>query len=369
MTDTTLRIATRKGLFCARRESDWKLTDSSFLGDNCSAVLRHPVSHAIYVALDHGHFGVKLHRSRDDGKTFEEIPVPAYPPKNENEEPWVDIMGRTIPDSLQLIWCLEAGHPDQGERLWAGTIPGGLFRSDDGGDSWQLNTSLWNDPSRRNWFGGGMDFPGIHSILVHPDKPEDITIAVSCGGIWHSKDDGESWTNIGNGLVAPYTPPEHAGDPSVQDVHRLARCRTAPDQMWLQHHAGIYRSEDAGLNWQQIEDIQPSSFGFAAVAHPTRPDTAWFVPEIKDEHRIPVDGQVLVNRTDDGGKTFTSFDGGLPGPMAYDLVFRHAFESDQSGAQLAMGSTTGSLWVSENGGEHWQTLSNHLPPIYALRFD
>ncbi|NNC99307.1 MAG: exo-alpha-sialidase [Gammaproteobacteria bacterium] len=369
MADTTLRIATRKGLFSARQSDDWRLTAPSFLGDNCSAVLRHPVSNAIYVALDHGHFGVKLHRSRDEGETFEEIPVPTYPPKDDNEEPWVDIMGRTIPDSLQLIWCLEAGHPDQGERLWAGTIPGGLFRSDDGGDSWQLSTALWNDPSRRKWFGGGMDFPGIHSILIHPDKPNDITIAVSCGGVWHSGDDGESWSNIGEGMIAPYTPPEQAEDPGIQDVHRLARCRAEPDQMWLQHHAGIYLSGDGGRHWKQIKKVQPSSFGFAAVAHPTRPDTAWFVPEIKDEHRIPVDGKVVVNRTDDGGRSFASFSEGLPGPMAYDLVFRHALETDSGGDLLAMGSTTGSLWISENGGESWRTVSNHLPPVYALRFD
>jgi len=364
-----LRIATRKGLFFTSRDSGWKLASPNFLGDNCSAVLRHPVSNAVYVALDHGHFGVKLHRSRDDGESYEEIPAPAYPPTDENAEPWVDMMGRTIPDSLQLIWSLEAGHADQVERLWAGTIPGGLFCSDDGGDSWQLVESLWNDPLRRKWFGGGMDFPGIHSILVHPDKPEEITIAVSCGGIWQSTDDGASWFSIGEGMKAPYTPPEWASDPGIQDVHRLARCRSMPDRMWLQHHAGIYRSDDAGRSWKIIEDVKPSSFGFAAVAHPQQPDTAWFVPEIKDEHRIPADGRVVVNRTDDGGNSFKSFYQGLPGPNAYDLVFRHALDVDQSGEILAMGSTTGSLWVSEDGGKSWQTVSNHLPPIYALRFD
>lgn len=369
MKTSGLRIATRKGLFFSSKKNNWKLGEPSFLGDNCSAVLRHPVSNAIYVALDHGHFGVKLHRSRNDGESFSEIATPAYPSHDDDAEPWVDMMGRTIPDSLQLIWCLESGHTDQGERIWAGTIPGGLFRSNDGGDSWQLIESLWNDSQRRKWFGGGMDFPGIHSILVHPDKPEDITIAVSCGGIWHSDDDGNSWSNIGEGMEAPYTPPDIANDPGIQDVHRLTRCRSNPDQMWLQHHAGIYRSEDAGIHWQQVENVKPSSFGFAVAVHPQNPDTAWFVPEIKDEHRIPVDGKVVVNRTDDGGKSFSSFSNGLPGPMAYDLVFRHAFEIDQSGEVLAMGSTTGSLWVSEDGGENWQTISNHLPPIYALRFE
>ncbi len=204
---------------------------------------------------------------------------------------------------------------------------------------------------------------------MHPDKPEEIIIAVSCGGIWESTDDGTSWSSIGEGMKAPYTPPEWSSDPGIQDVHRLAHCRSMPDRMWLQHHAGIYRSDDAGRSWKILENVKPSSFGFAAVAHPRQPDTAWFAPEIKDEHRIPVDGRVVVTRTDDGGNSFKSFCQGLPGPDAYDLVFRHALDVDKSGEMLAMGSTTGSLWVSEDGGKSWQTVSNHLPPIYALRFD
>lgn len=370
MAESTFRVATRKGLFTVNRKGNqWALQEPDFLGENISAIMRHPVSGAVYAALDHGHFGVKLHRSRDNGNNWEEIPVPEYPPHDENEEPWVDIMGRTIPDSLQLIWCLEPGHPSQGERLWAGTIPGGLFRSDDGGDSWQLVESLWNDPSRRKWFGGGADYPGMHSILVHPEKPQDITLAISCGGIWHSADDGATWELIGNGLVAPYTPPEQANDPVIQDVHRLARCQGDPDKMWLQHHDGLYRSDDAGRQWQRLEDVAPTEFGFPVVVHPTDPQTAWFVPEQKDEHRIPKDGQVIVSRTNDGGASFTVFKDGLPGPDAYDLVFRHSLDLDPSGKILTMGSTTGSLWVSEDSGEHWQTVSNHLPPVYAVRFD
>lgn len=370
MSDPVLRVATRKGLFRVRREDGkWRLAAPDFLGDNVSAVMRHPVSGAIFAALDHGHFGVKMHRSRDGGGQWEEIPVPANPPRGEDEEPWVDIMGRTIPDSLQLVWCLEPGHPSQGERIWAGTIPGGLFRSDDGGDNWQIVDSLWNDPGRRRWFGGGMDYPGIHSILVHPADPRDITIAISCGGIWHSGDDGDSWELIGAGMEAPYTPPEHAGDPGIQDVHRLARCHSDPDRMWLQHHAGIYRSDDAGRRWSRIGGVSPGDFGFPVVVDADDPDRVWFVPEIKDEHRIPPDGRVVVNRTGDGGQTFLTMADGLPGPLAYDLVFRHALDRDHAAGCLAMGSTTGSLWISEDDGSSWRTVSNHLPPVYAVRFD
>lgn len=225
-----------------------------------------------------------------------------------------------------------------------------------------------------------MDFPGIHSILVHPDKPEDITIAVSCGGIWRSDDDGNSWSNIGEGMEAHHTLPDFANDPGTQDVHRLTRCRSNPDQMWLQHHAGIYRSQDVGIHWQQVENVKPSSFGFAVAVHPQIPDTAWFVPEIKFEHRIPIDGRVVVNRTDDGGKSFSSFSNGLPGPMAYDLVFRHALKIDQGGEVLAMAAPrvrSGSVKTPVNTGKpHLITyrpftrfdLSRELEVSFALVF-
>ncbi|MCP5153411.1 MAG: exo-alpha-sialidase [Ectothiorhodospiraceae bacterium] len=365
-----VRVATRKGLFTVERRADgWSVEGPSFLGDNCSAVLRHPSDGTLHVALDHGHFGVKMHRSRDDGVTWEELACPAYPAPDPAAPPWEDMFGRTIPASLQLTWCIEAGHPSQSGRLWCGTVPGGLFRSDDGGESWTLMDGLWSHPGRRRWMGGGMDFPGIHTILVHPRDPLDVTVAVSCGGLWRSRDDGATWNSIGTGMVAPYTPPELAGDPGIQDVHRVARCRARPEMQWLQHHDGIYRSTDDGASWVRCQDVAPSDFGFAVAAHPSDPDTAWFVPQIKDERRIPVGGRVVVSRTRDGGRSFETLHRGLPATQAWDIVYRHALDVDADGRCLAMGSTTGSLWVSEDGGESWQGLNHHLPPIYALRFD
>jgi photosystem II stability/assembly factor-like uncharacterized protein len=137
--------------------------------------------------------------------------------------------------------------------------------------------------------------------------------------------------------------------------------------MWIQHHNGIFRSDDGGENWTELE-AQPSSFGFAVVAHPSEPDTAWFVPAVKDEKRYPVDGKLVVTRTRDGGQTFESLTKGLPLADCYDLIYRHGLTISADGQQLAFGSTTGGLWLSEDGGESWQTLSTHLPPIKCLRF-
>jgi hypothetical protein len=115
--------------------------------------------------------------------------------------------------------------------------------------------------------------------------------------------------------------------------------------------------------------VRPSVFGFAVAAHPTDPATAWFVPSIKDEKRYPVDGKVVVTRTRDGGRSFQTLTKGLPQEHAYDLTFRHALDVDETGTRLAFGSTTGSLWVSEDGGDGWQAVSLNLPPVYAVRFE
>jgi len=136
----------------------------------------------------------------------------------------------------------------------------------------------------------------------------------------------------------------------------------------VQHHNGIFRSDDGGKTWVEIKKAGPSTFGFAVVVHPDEPDTAWFIPAIKDEKRIPVDGKVVVTRTRDGGKSFDTLSKGLPQEHAYDLVFRHALDIDGTGNRLAFGSTTGSLWVSEDQGDSWQTVSANLPPVYCVRF-
>lgn len=365
-----IHIGTRKGLFTVERANGaWHITDTAFLGDNCSAILADSRDGARYVALDHGHFGVKLQRSRDGGVSWHEIAAPTYPQKPDDEEPWTDPFGREIPYSLELAWVLEAGHRDAPGELWCGTMPGGLFRSSDHGDSWTLVQSLWDNPLRRKWFGGGADYPGIHSLCVHPSDPNHITLAISCGGVWETTDRGESWACIGEGWRSEYMPPESAGDPTNQDPHRVVQCRARPTRLWAQHHNGIFRSDDRGRTWQELSNVTPSAFGFAVAVHPEDPDTAWFVPAIKDEQRIPVDGRVVVIRTRDGGKTFETLCDGLPQTHAYDLVFRHAMDIDDTGNALAFGSTTGSLWVSDDQGDHWQCLSQHLPPIYAVRFE
>ncbi len=361
-------VATRKGVFeILRSKAGWRIAKVHFPAQNASMVLHDRRDGALYAALGHGHFGVKLHRSLDGGVKWEEIKAPAYPPKPEGEE-WKTWGGKPVPYNLELVWELAAGGADEPGTVWCGTIPGGLFRTRDRGDSWDLIESLWNHPSRTKWFGGGAEFPGIHSVRVHPKDSRHVTVGISCAGIWITRDGGATWTNDGKGMRAEFVPPEHAYSMVVQDPHLLVQSPADPKVLWVQHHNGMFRSGDGGANWTEITDVKPSVFGFAVAAHPKERDTAWFVPAQKDEHRVPVSGQVVVTRTRDGGKSFETLRKGLPQEHAYDLVFRHGLDVDGSGNRLAFGSTTGSLWVSEDQGDSWQTVSEHLPPVYCVRF-
>ena len=213
-----------------------------------------------------------------------------------------------------------------------------------------------------------MDYPGIHSVCVDPRDSRRVTVGVSCGGVWVTEDGGGSWNCRADGMWAAYMPPERKNDPQIQDPHCIVQCRSNPDVMWAQHHNGVFRTVDGAANWNEIENVPPSTFGFAVAVHPEDPDTAWFVPGIDDERRIPVDGHVVVSRTSDGGKSFDVLRNGLPQQHAYDLTFRHALDVDETGNRLAFGSTTGSLWVTENSGDTWTSVSTHLPPVYCVRF-
>jgi len=356
-----LHVATRKGLFSVDRVAgQWRIGAPAFIGDPVTNVLADARDGTLYAALNLGHFGVKLRRSTDAGATWEEIEAPTYPPQPDGAEgpAW----------KLVQIWSLEAGGPDEPGVLWAGTIPGGLFRSSDRGTTWELVRSLWDRPERLKWFGGGYDAPGIHSILVDPRDSARVMIGISCGGVWLTTDRGATWSLGGPGMAGEYMPPDLAQDPNVQDVHRVVRCAAAPDILWTQHHSSIYRSTDGAASWHEITTAPLSRFGFAVAVHPRDPEVAWFVPAIKDEKRIPVDARLAVTRTRDGGKTFEVLRNGLPEGPSYDLAYRHGLDIDHAGDRLALASTTGSLWISEDQGDRWTLVSAHLPPVYAVRF-
>lgn len=359
----TLLVATRKGLFVVcGHGTGWVVRDHFFAGDPVTQLLADPRDGTWYVALKLGHFGVKLHKSSDRGQTWAEIAAPAFPPKP-TLGPWAD---DPTPWNVDMVWSLCAADPARAGSLWAGCMPAGLFRSDDSGHSWALNLPLWQEPRRRHWMGGGNDHPGMHSVLVDPRDSRHVSVAISCGGVWQTHDAGASWTLTADGMRADYLPAEATDDPNTQDPHRMVQCAAQPDCLWVQHHCGLYRSIDGGRRWTAIAAPHPSGFGFALACDATDPQRAWFVPARADTHRYPVDGRMVVTRTDDGGASFSTLAQGLPQSNAYHLVYRHGLELAPDQQTLAMASTTGGLWIGQDAGARWHCISKDLPPVAAL---
>lgn len=353
-----LLLGTRKGLLTLHEENGrWRVTDEQFPGAPISYGWLDSRNGTTWAAAAHGHWGTKLYR-RKRGAEFEEVPGPAYPE------------GAAIrpdaPATVQYIWTITGGGEDHPERILMGTIPGGLFVSEDGGDTFELNETLWNHPTReKGWFGGGFDEAGIHSIAVDPKNSDRFFIGISCAGVFETTDSGSTWHIRNKGMGASFLPDE---DAEVGfDPHRMVMHGGNPDVFWQQNHDGIFRSTDACLNWERVDEkgSGPAYFGFAIATDDQDPDTAWVVPAHSDGIRSAIDGKMIVCRTEDGGKNWKQFNNGLPDEKCYDLVYRHCL--DYGNGLLAFGTTTGNLFVSTDRGESWQHAAGFLPPIYSVQ--
>lgn len=354
-----LILGTRKGVIVLERKpAGWKSVRTGHAGIPSPYAFVDARTNTLWASLDHGHWGQKLSRSKDLGRTWEEVPAPKYPKGAE--------VKAGTPATLAYIWTIAPGHADDPERIYLGTQPGGLFESADGGKSFRLVAGLWNHPSRQDkWFGGGRDTPGIHSVLVDPRDRRRVLVGISVAGVFETRDGGKSWAPRNKGLKAKYLPDP---EPEVgHDPHLLAWSEKDPDAIWQQNHCGIFRSDDGAATWTEVSQAKgPANFGFPVAVDARDPRTAWVVPEVSDEKRMAVDGALCVCRTEDGGKTWTALRKGLPQRDAWDVVYRHAL--DLAGNALALGSTTGNVYVSEDRGESWRAIGNHFPPVYSVRF-
>ena len=356
-----LLVGTRKGLLIMNRDGgDWQVESAHFEAIPVVYAFRDSRADTIWVSLDHGHWGGKLHRSRDMGASWEEVEAPKY---YEGAACPPDF---SIPAKTNYIWLVEPGGVDEPERLYVGTDPGGLFVSDNGGDSFQLVDTLWHHPSNTHWFGAGRDHPGTVAIQVDPRDSRRLTIGISVGGVYVSMDGGESWEARNRGLYADYLPDplhEHGHDP-----HIILASPSNPDVLWQQNHCGIFRSENGGLQWRDISDRNggPAGFGFALAVDDEDERVAWVAPAVSAEYRVPVDRALVISRTEDGGETWQDLRAGLPQQHCYDLVFRHAL--DKTGDTLAFGTTAGNFYISDDRGDHWRCLTHNLAVVYSVRF-
>ena len=353
--DVLVMLGTRKGAFIFQSDSrrrNWKMKGLHFKSS--------PVFHiafdrrdgkTIYAAVNSGHFGPTIFRTKNFGKTWE---TAKSPPRFSEEA------GLTV----EHVWHVEPGHPDEPGVVYAGVAPAALFRSGDGGDSWKLNDGLNTHPTRSQWQPGAGGLC-LHSILIDPSKPKRMYVGISAVGVFKSDDGGQSWVLKNKNVRADFLPEKY---PEFgQCVHKLVMDPNNPDFLYQQNHCGVYRTEDGADSWVEISKGLPSGFGFPMVTHPRKSQTFYVVPEEGDFFRVAAKRRFTVYGTVNGGKVWRRLGKGLPDKDAYLGCCREGLASDQlEPAGLYVGSRMGHLFYSANEGKSWQLLAQWLPPIYSV---
>lgn len=364
-----LLIATRKGAFILKSDPArraWTIAGPMFFGHIVHHMVLDPRDRrTLLVAARTGHLGPSVFRSSDFGETWKEAArPPAFPKAREGEK------GRVVDHTFWLT----PGHAAEPNIWYAGTSPQGLFRSEDGGDTWAPVSGFNDHPMYAKWTGGDQDGtpdgPKMHSINIDPRDPRHLYIGMSSGGVFESTDKGADWKPLNAGCLAEFLPdpnPEYGHDPHCVRLHPVA-----PDILYQQNHCGIYRMERASGKWERIGVNMPKEIGdigFPLVLHPRDPATLWV---------FPMDGTSVWPRTSPGGKpaayvtrnagkTWQRLDAGLPQAQGWFTVKRQAMSGDaRDPVGIYFGTTSGEVWASRNEGEEWSCIAQHLPHIYAV---
>jgi hypothetical protein len=362
-------VATRKGAWLYHGDATrktWKTDGPHFLGHIISHVVLDPRDgRTLLAAAKTGHLGPTIFRSTDLGRTWKEAArPPAFPKAPEGDA------GRVVDHTF---WLTPA-HPSEANAWYAGTSPQGLFRSEDGGITWDPLPGLNDHPEYRVWMGGPQDGtpdgPKLHSVIVDPRDPAHLYLGMSSGGVHESRDRGRSWQPLIKGLEVV----EELDPTNVQfhDPHCVRLCPSNPDRLYQQNHCGIYRLDRPSAEWVRIGKSMPKrvgDIGFPVVVHPRDDETVWV---------FPMDGSTVWPRTSpegipcayvtrNGGKSWQRLDSGLPKSQAWWTVKRQAMAADaQDPVGLYFGTTSGDVWMSRDEGNRWACIARHLPEIYAV---
>ena len=353
-----LLVATRKGAWFVRPDGGG-LQGPHFFGSIVDHVVLDPRDRRTMLAgVRTGHLGPTVFRSTDAGTTWHEAKLPpAFPAGRDH--------------AVAAVFWLTPGHRDEPETWYAGTAPHGLFRSEDGGITWDavrgflaFRDEIGAIPGRLGETPGG---ELAHSVLVDPRDPRHLYIGLSIGGFFESVDRGESWRPLNRGVAADFLPgePEYGHDPHCVVMHPAR-----PDRLYQQNHCGIYRLDRPGERWERIGDNMPreiGDIGFPIAVHPRDPDTAWVFPMDGTSvwPRTSPGGRPAVYRTRDAGRTWERHDRGLPCEQGWFTVLRQALAVTDDGG-LFFGTTSGEIWGSADEGESWGQLAAHLPAIVAV---
>jgi photosystem II stability/assembly factor-like uncharacterized protein len=352
-----LFIGTEKGLFRASSTDDrksWDVSGPQFPMTNVYAVGmdQRPDSTRMMASVSSSHFGPSVAVSDDLGATWRE---PDQPPL-------------AFPDSagvaLERVWQFAVSPTTEGV-IYAGTQPSALFKSTDGGQTYDIVLGLWNHPHRPDW-GAGFGGQAVHTVLPHPNDPERLLVAMSTGGVYRSEDAGQSWTPANKGINAYFFPdpwPEFG-----QCVHKVARDAGDPDRLYAQNHHGVYRSDNGGDSWESIADGLPTDFGFTVVTHPSKPGVLYTFPIEADGRRYPPEFRCRVYRSTDAGASWEALQDGLPSGDFYPVVLRDAMCTDDSAvAGVYFGTRSGEVFGSADEGDSWSLIADHLPDVLCVR--
>jgi photosystem II stability/assembly factor-like uncharacterized protein/molybdopterin converting factor small subunit len=364
---------TRKGLFVLRGPRGGRLAVVArrFAGQPVEYAIRDPRSGRCFASVTHSHFGPKLFLSADPAAAddaWEQAAGPAFPAEithstAQTSEP----VDRAAAAAVERIWIVEPG-VEEGV-LWAGVAPAALFRSADGGRSWELVKSLWEEPSRKQWNPGAGGLC-LHSICPWPGEPEKLAVGISAAGVWLTEDGGASWRRGVSGLVPRYVPEEARAATYAHCIHKILRAEREPTTLYMQFHGGVYRSDDAGFTWNDIGTGTglPADFGFPLVLDPADPARAFVIPLVADVDRVTPEGRLRVYETRDRGAHWRPLSAGLPQESAYLTILRQAFCHDGGNPLgLYFGAESGDLYASADGGESWTAAAQGLPPILSVR--
>lgn len=360
-------VATRKGAWLFhgdKKRKHWKVDGPHFLGHIISHMVLDPRDgKTLLAAAKTGHLGPTIFRSTNLGKTWKEAKQPpAFAKTDQN------------PRSVDHTFWLTPCHANEPNVWYAGTSPQGLFRSEDGGDTWQPFSMINDDMQYRAWMGsvqdGTPDGPKLHSVIVDPRDAQHLYFAMSGGGVHESHDQGRTWQTLIKGMevVAGFD----AGNVAFHDPHCVRMCPSNPDRLYQQNHCGIYRIDRPANEWVRIGKKMPKKVGdvgFPMVVHPRDDNTAWVFPMDGTSvwPRTSPDGKPAAYVTKNGGKTWQRLDNGLPAEQAWWTVKRQSMTADtHEDVGLYLGTTSGELWMSRDEGHRWHCMAKHLPEIYAV---
>jgi len=367
MTDAVqLLVGTRKGAWILKSDAArqaWRVQGPMFLGQIINHFRADPRDPKVMLmAASTGHLGPTILRSTDGGGTWTEAKAPPAFPKG-------DKLGRAVNHSF---W-LEPGHASEPGVWWAGTSPPGLFRSADGGDSWESIAGLNEHPMVAQWLppdGGTPDGSILNQVVVDPRDARHMYLATCSAGVLETHDQGQTWAPLNKNVRCDFLPdpyPEFG-----QDSHYIALAPSNPDRLWQQNHCGIYRLDRPGDTWARIGEAMPreiGDIGFTIVPHPKCAETAYVFPMDGTEvwPRVSPGGRPAVYRTTDAGQSWTRQDRGFPAEQGWFTVKRQAMCGDgHDPFGLYLGTTGGEIWMSGDEGESFRQIAAHLPEIYSV---